>query len=33
MAKTKAIKIERASNIISITGDNFRETPAKSWAT
>jgi HK97 family phage portal protein len=33
MAKSKAIKVERASNIVSITGDNFRETPAKSWAT
>jgi len=33
MAKTKAVKVERASNIVSITGDNFRETPAKSWAT
>ena len=33
MAKTKAIQVERATNIISIANDQKRETPAKSWAT
>ena len=33
MAKSKAIKVERATNIISIANDQKRETPAKSWAT
>jgi HK97 family phage portal protein len=33
MAKTKAIQVERATNIISIGNDQKRETPAKSWAT
>jgi HK97 family phage portal protein len=33
MAKSKAIQVERATNIISIANDQKRETPAKSWAT
>jgi HK97 family phage portal protein len=33
MAKNKTIKVQRATNIISIANDQKRETPAKSWAT